>query len=104
MCSSDLWQRFLSLAYGKFDSSPRMFLVHTYLSTFAKFIAHAVATGRTVPDEGTMLAVLNGEAFRSMNIERFVEDDFFHWLHESWSSTHATIERYCEEVELGTRW
>lgn len=75
------WQRFLSLAYGEFDSSPRMFLVHTYLSTFAKFIAHAVVTGRSVPDEGTMLAVLNGEAFRSMNIERFVEDDFFHWVH-----------------------
>ncbi len=75
------WQRFLSLAYGKFDGSPRMFLVHTYLSTFAKFIAHAVTTGRAVPDEATMRAVLNGEAFRSMNIERFVEDDFFHWVH-----------------------
>jgi len=75
------WRRFLSLAYGKFDSSSSMFLVHTYLSVFAKFIAYAVVTGRSVPDEATMRAVLNGEAFRSMNIERFVEDDFFHWVH-----------------------
>jgi hypothetical protein len=28
-----------------------------------------------------MRAVLNGDAFRSSNIERFVEDDFFHWVH-----------------------
>lgn len=75
------WRRFLSLAYGEFDSSPSMFLVHTYLSVFAKFIAYAVVTGRSVPDEATMKAVLNGEAFRTMNIERFVEDDFFHWVH-----------------------
>lgn len=75
------WRRFLSLAYGEFDSSTSMFLVHTYLSVFAKFIAYAVVTGRSVPDEATMRAVLNGEAFRSMNIERFVEDDFFHWVH-----------------------
>jgi hypothetical protein len=43
------WQRFLSLAYGEFDTSPRMFLVHTYPSAFAKFIAHAVVTGRGRP-------------------------------------------------------
>ncbi|UGY08315.1 N-6 DNA methylase [Phyllobacterium pellucidum] len=81
------WRRFLSLAYGKFDSSPKMFLVHTYLSIFAKFIAYAVVTGRSIPDEATTKRVLNGDAFRSMNIERFVEDDFFHWVH---SDTHFT--------------
>ncbi len=75
------WRRFLSIAYGAFDSSPSMFLVHTYLSVFAKMIAHAVVTGRSTPDEIAVRGVLDGSAFRSMNIERFVEDDFFHWVH-----------------------
>ena len=30
------WRRFLSVAYGEFDDSPTMFLVHTYLSVFSK--------------------------------------------------------------------
>ena len=75
------WRRFLSVAYGQFDSSPDMFLVHTYLSVFAKLIAHAVVSGRATPNEASIRGVLDGSAFVNMNIERFVEDDFFHWVH-----------------------
>jgi hypothetical protein len=76
------WQRFLSLAYGEFDSSPTVFLVHTYLSVFAKLIAYAVVTGRGMRDEASVRAALDGTAFEALNIERFVEDDFFHWVHD----------------------
>jgi hypothetical protein len=74
------WRRFLSVAYGKFDDSPIMFLVHTYLSVFAKFIAYTVVTKKTFVDDDTIRGVLNGTAFENLNIERFVEDDFFHWV------------------------
>ncbi len=57
-----------------------MFLVHTYLSVFAKFIAYAVITKKPVHDERETLDVLTGKAFERLNVERFVEDDFFHWV------------------------
>jgi SAM-dependent methyltransferase len=91
-CSADLetqselkvaleqWRRFLSIAYGKFDDSPNMFLVHTYLSVFAKFLAYAVLTKKQMSDDRTIRQILTGEVFNRLNIERFVEDDFFHWV------------------------
>ncbi len=76
----DQWKRFLSIAYGKFDDSPTMFLVHTYLSVFAKFIAYAVITKKPIADDSTITGILDGSVFENLNIERFVEDDFFHWV------------------------
>jgi len=74
------WRRFLSVAYGRFDDSPVMFLVHTYLSVFAKLIAYAVITRAPLPEDSDVAEVLNGVAFERLNVERFVEDDFFHWV------------------------
>jgi hypothetical protein len=76
----DQWRRFLSIAYGRFDDSPTMFLVHTYLSVFAKFLAYSVVTRQPISDEATIKSIVNGAVFQSLNIERFVEDDFFHWV------------------------
>ena len=74
------WRRFLSVAYGRFDNSPDMFLVHTYLSVFAKFIAYAVVTKEIAFNDVTIKGILTGHAFQKLNIERFSEDDFFHWV------------------------
>ncbi|KEO55622.1 N-6 DNA methylase [Thalassospira permensis] len=74
------WRRFLSIAYGRFDDSPNMFLVHTYLSVFAKFIAYSVITNKPIIEDETIYNILNGTIFNNLNIERFVEDDFFHWV------------------------
>ena len=75
------WRRFLSVAYGKFDDSPTMFLVDTYyLSVFAKSIAYSVVTKKPIGDDATIMSILNGSVFERLNIERFVEDDFFHWV------------------------
>jgi hypothetical protein len=81
----DEWRRFLSIAYGRFDNSPSMFLVHTYLSVFAKLIAYSVITRQQIGDETTIREILSGKIFHQLNIERFVEDDFFHWV---WSSSY----------------
>src|ERR1700683_1598842 len=76
----DQWRRFLSIAYGRFDDSPTMFLVHTYLSVFAKFLAYSVITRQPISDDATIKGIVNGVVVQSLNIERLVEDDFFHWV------------------------
>jgi N-6 DNA Methylase len=77
----DQWRRFLSIAYGRFDDSPAMFLVHTYLSVFAKLLAYAVISKRQISDDKTLSGILNGKIFEEqLLVERFVEDDFFHWV------------------------
>ena len=77
----DQWRRFLSIAYGRFDDSPGMFLVHTYLSVFAKLLAFAVIGKRPITDDKLLHSILNGKAFEEqLLVERFVEDDFFHWV------------------------
>jgi hypothetical protein len=76
----DQWRRFLSIAYGKFDSSPQMFMVHTYLSVFAKLLAFTILIRRPVESFDKARAVITGDAFLELNIERLVEDDFFHWI------------------------
>jgi hypothetical protein len=74
------WRKFLSIAYGTFDDSPNMFLVHTYLSVFAKFIAYAVVAKEAIRGTNTERDILSGVIFQRLNIERFVEDEFFHWV------------------------
>jgi hypothetical protein len=77
----DQWRRFLSIAYGRFDDSPGMFLVHTYLSVFSKLLAFAVVTRKSVDSDDVLKGILSGSIFEEkLLVERFVEDDFFHWV------------------------
>ena len=76
------WQRFLQLAYGRFDDRTQVYLVHTYLSIFAKLLAYAVLKPAASPSDDELLAVLNGQAFDALNVQHFVEGDFFHWVCE----------------------
>jgi hypothetical protein len=74
------WRRFLSVAYGEFDASPTMFLVHTYLSVFSKLLAYTFLARKTAAGDAEIRDVITGTAFAQMNLERFVEDDFFQWV------------------------
>lgn len=74
------WQRFSSIAYGRFNDSPDLFLVHSYLSVFAKLIAYAVLKKQPISDDQELRANLDGSLFERLNVARFVEDDFFHWV------------------------
>ncbi|CAP63711.1 putative restriction endonuclease/methyltransferase (plasmid) [Cupriavidus taiwanensis LMG 19424] len=76
----DQWRKFLSVAYGRFDASPGMFLVHTYLSIFAKLIAFSVIAEETARGDQRVKSILSGKEFAKFNVERFIEDDFFHWV------------------------
>lgn len=76
----DEWKRFLSIAYGKFNDSPDVFFVHTYLSVFAKLIAYiSLSPKKTIP-VSQLQDILNGKAFAEFNVSRFVEEDFYYWV------------------------
>lgn len=74
------WQRFLQLAYGKFELGNSVYLVHTYLSVFAKLLAYAVLKPATHPSDDELRGILSGEAFAALNVANFVEGDFFYWV------------------------
>ena len=74
------WQRFLQLAYGKFDQGNAVYLVHTYLSIFAKLLAYAVLKPNVSPSDDDLQRILSGEAFTDLNVSNFVEGDFFYWV------------------------
>ncbi len=74
------WQRFLRLAYGKFELGNSVFLVHTYLSVFAKLLAYAVLKPADQPSDDELRSILSGEAFNALNVANFVEGDFFYWV------------------------
>lgn len=76
------WRKFMSLAYGSFDDSPDVFVVHTYLSVFSKLMAYALLVPGHPPDLGgpLMRQVLTGHAFDGLQVENFVENDFYQWV------------------------
>lgn len=78
--SYEQWSKFLSIAYGSFDASERNFLIHTYLSVFAKMLAYAVVSNDDFIDDKEMQSIIDGTIFNRYNIRNFVDDDFFHWV------------------------
>lgn len=74
------WQKFLELAYGKFDDRRSVYLVHTYLSAFSKLLAYVVLKPLAHPSDDELRRILTGEAFNALNVSNFVEGDFFYWV------------------------
>ncbi|HEX8141202.1 MAG TPA: N-6 DNA methylase [Pyrinomonadaceae bacterium] len=78
--SFEQWKRFLSIAYGSFVPSEQNFLVHTYLSVFAKLLAYTVVSNDEYIDDANAREIIDGSAFHRYSIGNFVENDFFHWI------------------------
>jgi len=74
------WQRFLELAYGRFDDRSAVYLIHTYLSVFSKLLAYVVLRPAARPNDDELRRILTGEAFNALNVSSFVEGDFFYWV------------------------
>lgn len=74
------WQKFMSVAYGSFDGSGEVFVVHTYLSAFAKLIAYELLTQDPYIDDDEMRRVLDGSMFEQFQVANFVEADFYQWV------------------------
>ncbi len=77
------WQRFLELAYGKFDDRRGVYLIHTYLSVFSKLLAYAVLRPQARPSDDELRSILTGDAFNALNVANFVEGDFFYWVSDA---------------------
>ena len=78
--SFEQWSKFLSIAYGSFDAQDKVFLIHTYLSIFAKMLAYSIVTNDDYIDDDELKSVLDGSIFYRYNIRNFVDNDFFHWI------------------------
>ena len=65
------WQRFLELAYGRFDDRRAVYLVHTYLSVFSKLLAYVVLRPAARPSDDELRGILTGEAFNALNVANF---------------------------------
>ncbi|MBC6991198.1 N-6 DNA methylase [Hymenobacter sp. BT491] len=74
------WQKFMSVAYGSFEGSGDVFVVHTYLSVFAKLIAYELLTRDPHIDDEEMRRVLDGSMFEQFQVANFVEADFYQWV------------------------
>lgn len=77
------WQRFLELAYGRFDDRRGVYLIHTYLSVFSKLLAYAVLRPAARPSDDELRSILTGDAFNALNVANFVEGDFFYWVSDA---------------------
>jgi type I restriction-modification system DNA methylase subunit len=78
--SFEQWSKFLSIAYGSYEASENNFIIHTYLSVFAKMLAYAVVSNDAYIDDAEMKAIIDGTIFHKYSIRNFVDDDFYHWV------------------------
>ncbi len=74
------WEKFLSIAYGKFEAAEEIFIVHTYLSIFAKFLAYEVITQDDFIDEDELKGIITGHIFERQNVQNFIDKDFYNWI------------------------
>jgi len=74
------WKRFLSIAYGSFEASERIFVIHSYLSVFAKMLAYEIITRDDHIDDNELKGIIRGTIFSSLNVINFTDNDFFHWV------------------------
>lgn len=90
------WEKFLSIAYGKFNANYEIFLIHTYLNVFAKLLGYTfVAKGLHI-DVLDLKAILNGEKFHLLKIQNFVENDFYQWVCEDKYLPH--LQKYFYQI------
>lgn len=78
--SYDQWNKSLSIAYDKFNDSTNNFIIHTYLSIFSKMLAYEVISNDPYIEDDEIRGILDGSIFHKLNIENFVEHDFFAWI------------------------
>lgn len=78
--SFEQWEKFLSIAYGQFEAKEEVFIIHSYLSVFAKMLAYSVLSNDDYIDDDELKSILDGTIFHKYNIRNFVENDFFHWV------------------------
>jgi hypothetical protein len=86
----DAWDKYLRVVYGSKVAGDELFVRHTYLATLAKLLAWQRLTESTaLPDDGQVLHMLEGRLFKDLDIDNFLEEDFFSWLARGPAQTTA---------------
>ena len=78
--SYEQWNKSLSIAYDSYNDSTNNFLIHTYLSIFSKMLAFSVLTNDDFIDDEEIKGILDGSVFYKLQVNNFVENDFFSWI------------------------
>lgn len=77
----DAWDKYLRIVYGGKVAADEMFVRHTYLATLAKLLAWQRLTENTeLPGDDQVLRMLEGRLYKELEIDNFLEEDFFSWL------------------------
>ncbi|MCP5494921.1 MAG: SAM-dependent DNA methyltransferase [Leptospiraceae bacterium] len=96
------WEKFLSLAYGKFIGNTKVFLVHTYLSVFSKILAFSILSkDKEFIEDQELETILNGHIFDDYRIENFVANDFYHWIatEANYKALHPVFRKILQTLE-----
>ncbi|MBA3633752.1 MAG: SAM-dependent DNA methyltransferase, partial [Acidobacteria bacterium] len=98
--SYEQWKKTLSIAYDNFNDTTNNFLIHTYLSVFAKMLAYSVVSNDDYIDDNEMQGIVDGSIFHKLNINNFVENDFFSWIktEESFRALKNVFRRIAQEL------
>ena len=78
--SYEQWKKTLSIAYDNFNDTTNNFLIHTYLSLFAKMLAYQIVSNDDYISDDEMRKIIDGTIFHKFHINNFVENDFFSWI------------------------
>lgn len=99
--SFEQWRKFLYIAYGIEELPENIFLVHTYLSVFAKMLAYTVLTDDDFIDDLELEQIINGSIFEKLNVKNLTDNDFFHWVKSDRSFKELKSEFRLIAIELG---
>lgn len=96
-----LWARlagFLDPSANEIAFSPLAYIYELYLEVLAKLICANIIIGRAISsDDAELDAVLSGDFFDDRGLKRFVEHDYFGWLHKDFSDLLRPIARAVQE-------
>ncbi len=86
----DAWDKYLRVVYGSKVAGDELFVRHTYLATLAKLLAwQRLTESAELPGNDRILHMLEGKLFKDLDIDNFLEEDFFSWIARSTAQATA---------------
>lgn len=98
---AQLWARlagFLDASADEIAFSPQAYIFELYLEVLAKLICANIVVGRAVSSDNAQLDdILSGDFFDDRGLKRFVEHDYFGWLHKDFPELVRPIAKAVQE-------
>ncbi len=94
---AQLWARlagFLDPSADEIAFSPDAYILELYLEVLAKLVCANIIVGRAISsDDAELDAILVGDFFDDRGLRRFVEHDYFGWIHKDFPNLVRPIAR-----------